>query len=58
MTEQPKATTRPLADVIAEESAANPEFAAGVEAARAHHRHECACNRNWGGTCGPCECGR
>lgn len=20
------------------------------------HVHECACNRNWGGPCGPCDC--
>jgi hypothetical protein len=22
------------------------------------HRCECSCNRNWGGPCGPCRCGR
>jgi hypothetical protein len=39
-------------------SASILELAAAVDALHEAepHQHECACNRNWGGRCGPCVC--
>jgi hypothetical protein len=39
-------------------SASILELAAAVDALHEAepHQHECACNRNWGGPCGPCVC--